>query len=491
MYPGGSAASREAAAAKGGAPHCHNGPVQSLMQFPSGYGSHLPNYSVPSGHYSQVPNKAVSPSVDNQYTASYHSSYYSAPAQNVMAPSVGTNVLNTQESQQFYNKTPHAVVAAEGPVQGAIPPASYLHTSAQQSYSAFGNRYSTSVSSSVASQGFPLNSEHYAMPVISSAMYPNVSYRPAATGSMYGQAFTSQSLPAAGQFKETNVFSSLSTSVPHLLQQHVPVGHNSTLSTVSSAQPVQDKVSRSLTGSVAKVNNQINTGGIDSLQPVHSASQSIQFTKPGVGTSASPAVISARTSASGLSSQPRSSPSVTQSPESALQEGMQYGGYVNNQASSAPAPLSSSSDDEEEDEEDEEAAIDSSSTTSSASPVLNNYDALEGGGYPASLPESADDDLKVAQMSLQQNKLSVQSNPSPQLTGVMKVENSENVPSPTHAPVVISAADDDDDDDQLSEESKTPVQQPATEGHNGLQIISTWKASATTAKEGIPAPVVG
>lgn len=27
-------------------------------------------------------------------------------------------------------------------------------------------------------------------------------------------------------------------------------------------------------------------------------------------------------------------------------------------------------------------AIDSSSTTSSASPVLNNYDALEGGGYP-------------------------------------------------------------------------------------------------------------
>ena len=28
-------------------------------------------------------------------------------------------------------------------------------------------------------------------------------------------------------------------------------------------------------------------------------------------------------------------------------------------------------------------------------------------------PESADDDLKVAQMSLQQNKLSVQSNPSP------------------------------------------------------------------------------
>ena len=31
--------------------------------------------------------------------------------------------------------------------------------------------------------------------------------------------------------------------------------------------------------------------------------------------------------------------------------------------------------------------------------------------------------------------------------GVMKVENSENVPSPTHPPVVINAADDDEDDD--------------------------------------------
>ncbi|XP_054060138.1 protein transport protein Sec24B isoform X2 [Rissa tridactyla] len=348
VYPGGPGASREAAAPQSGAPRYQNGPVQNQMQFPSGYGSHPPNYHVPSGHYSQVPNKAAASHLDNQYRASYYPTYYSTPAQNVMTPSVGTNVLNTQESQQLYNKTPpHAVGSAEGPIQGAISSASYLHTSAQQSYSAFGNHYSTSVSSSVASQGFPLNSDHYTMPVVSSAMYPNVSY-PAAAGSVYGQAFTSQSLPAVGQFKETNTFSSQSTSVPHSLQQHVPVGYNSTLSTISSAQSVQDNFSRNLTGSVAKVNNQINTGGIDSSQPVHSVSQSIPFTKPGVGTSASSAVISSvRTPAPSLSSQPRSSPSVTQSPESALQE-----------------------------------AIDSSSTTSSASPVLNNYDALEGGGYP-------------------------------------------------------------------------------------------------------------
>ncbi|NXO55802.1 ZC11A protein, partial [Aramus guarauna] len=102
-------------------------------------------------------------------------------------------------------------------------------------------------------------------------------------------------------------------------------------------------------------------------------------------------------------------------------------------------------------------------------------------------PESAEDDAKMAQMSLQQNKLSVQSNPSPQLRGVMKVENSENVPSPTHPPVVINAADDDeDDDDQLSEEgdeTKTPVQQPTTEAHNGLRMISTRKSNANTKQD--------
>ncbi|XP_054680538.1 protein transport protein Sec24B isoform X3 [Grus americana] len=348
VYPGGPGASREAAAPQSGAPCYQNGPVQSRMQFPSGYGSHPPNYSAPSGHYSQVPNKAAASHLDNQYRASYYPTYYSAPAQNVMTPSVGTNALNTQELQQLYNKTPpHAVVSAEGPIQGAISSASYLHTSAQQSYSAFGNHYSTSFSSSVASQGFPLNSDHYTMPVASSAMYPNVSY-PAAAGSMYGQAFTSQSLPAVGQFKETNTFSSQSTSVPHSLQQHVPVGYNSTLSSASSAQSVQDNLSRNLAGSVAKVKNQINTGGVDSSQPMHSLSQSVPFTKPGAGTSASSDVISSiRTPAPSLSSPPRSSPSLTHSPESDLQE-----------------------------------AIDSSSTTSSASPVLNNYDALEGGGYP-------------------------------------------------------------------------------------------------------------
>ncbi|KFP26054.1 Protein transport protein Sec24B, partial [Colius striatus] len=354
-----------------------SGPVQSQMQFPSGYNSHPLNYSVPSGHYSQVPNKAAASHLDNQYRANYYPTYYSAPAQHVVTPSVGTSVLNTQESQQSYNKTPpHTGGSAEGSVRGAVSSASYLHASAQQSYSPFGNHCSSSVGSPVASQGFPLNSDHYTMPVVSSAMYPNVSYPPVAAGRVYGQN-------PAGHFKETNAFSSQTTSVPCSVQQHVPMGYNTTLSTISSVQSVQDNLCRNPTGLTAKVNNQINTGAIDSSQPVHSVSQSVPFTKPEAGTSASSAMVSSiKTPAPSLSSQPQSSPSVTQSPELTHQEGMQFGGYVNNQASSAPAPLSSSSDDEEEDEEDEEAALDSSSTTSSASPVLNNYDALEGGGYP-------------------------------------------------------------------------------------------------------------
>ncbi|XP_044614700.1 zinc finger CCCH domain-containing protein 11A isoform X2 [Equus asinus] len=95
------------------------------------------------------------------------------------------------------------------------------------------------------------------------------------------------------------------------------------------------------------------------------------------------------------------------------------------------------------------------------------------------VPESPEEEVKASQLTVQQNKLSVQSNPSPQLRSVMKVESSENVPSPTHPPVVINAADDDeDDDDQFSEEgdeTKTPTLQPTPEVHNGLRVASARK----------------
>uniref|UniRef100_A0A7M4EE43 SEC24 homolog B, COPII coat complex component n=1 Tax=Crocodylus porosus TaxID=8502 RepID=A0A7M4EE43_CROPO len=347
------------------------------MQFFTGYPQ---NYSAPSGHYAQVPSKAIPSQVDNQYGAGYYSTGYSVPAQNVLTPSVGSNLLNAQGSQQSYNKVPpHPVESAEGLGQGAVSSTSYLHTNIPQSYSAFGSHYSTSVSSSVASQGFPLNTGHYAMPVVSSVAYPSLSYPSMATASPYGQVFTSQSLPAIGQFKETNPFSGQSTVVSHSLQQ-VPMGYNSTSWSTSDVQSAQDSLSRNHTGSLAKASNQTSTvGGVDSS---HFVSQNVRFIKSGVGSSVSSAVTSSVRTPVDHSAEPGPVPSVSKPSESLLQEGMQYGGYVNNQASSAPAPLSSSSGDEEEDEEDEEAAIDSSSTTSSASPVPNNYDALEGGGFP-------------------------------------------------------------------------------------------------------------
>lgn len=95
------------------------------------------------------------------------------------------------------------------------------------------------------------------------------------------------------------------------------------------------------------------------------------------------------------------------------------------------------------------------------------------------VPESPEEEVKASQLTAQQNTLSVQPNPSPQLRSVMKVESSENVPSPTHPPVVINAADDDeDDDDQFSEEgdeTKTPTLQPTPEVHNGLRGASARK----------------
>ncbi|XP_053556160.1 protein transport protein Sec24B [Bombina bombina] len=86
------------------------------------------------------------------------------------------------------------------------------------------------------------------------------------------------------------------------------------------------------------------------------------------------------------------------SPQPAIQEGMRYAGYVNNQANSTPTPLSSSSDDEEEEEDDEEAGIESSSTTSSETPEPQNYDVLEGGGY-TDIPSTASNPAPINAVS--------------------------------------------------------------------------------------------
>ncbi|XP_038604825.1 zinc finger CCCH domain-containing protein 11A isoform X3 [Tachyglossus aculeatus] len=104
-----------------------------------------------------------------------------------------------------------------------------------------------------------------------------------------------------------------------------------------------------------------------------------------------------------------------------------------------------------------------------------------------SVPEAADEEVKTAQLSLPQNKLSVQSNPSPQLRGVMKVESSENVPSPTHPPVVINAADDDEDDDDGPSGGSIHVLQtqpiPGPEKENVRTVVRTVTLSSKQGEE--------
>ncbi|XP_034969330.2 protein transport protein Sec24B isoform X1 [Zootoca vivipara] len=377
-FPGGPSVGPANPRASGGVGLCQNGPMQNQMPFSPGYGSHPQNYSAPTGHYSQVPNNIIPSQLDNHYGADYYSAHYSAQAQNVNASSMTPKMLSMQGSQYLYNREPH-IVESSGPVPGMVSSASQLHTSISQSYSSFGTPYSNSAlhsaSSSVPSQGFVAPSGPYATPVASSAAYPNVSYPSMSVGSPYGQVTASHNIPAFGHPIEANAYSSSQNRAPPAGQQRVPLSHSSATWSAPELQLAQKNHSGSFAGSLPQASNPAGTGS------PHLVNQNIQHRKPAQGAS-SAVTSSIRTPVVEKTTKPTTSSSLTQPSDPLLQEGMQYGGYVNNQASSPATPLSSSSDDEEEEEEDEEAAIDSSSTTSSASPILNNYDSLEGGGYP-------------------------------------------------------------------------------------------------------------
>nr|XP_035953943.1 protein transport protein Sec24B isoform X5 [Halichoerus grypus] len=389
-----------APAGPGPAPHQQNGPAQSQMQVPSGYGVHPQNYIPPLGHYPQGPGKMTSLPLDSQ--CDYYSGLYTVPTQNVVTP----NTANQQPgAQHVYGRgppAPHTVGSTPGSFQGAASSTSHLHTSASQPYSPFVNHYSSpamySANSSVASQGFPSTSGHYAMSTVSNAAYPSVSYPSLPAGDPYGQQmFTSQNAPTVRPVRD-NSFSGHSTAIGHPSPLPPPPSHQyhqqqslSGCSTLSWSTPglpsAQDNLVRNHTGTLATASsNPANTVADSLSRPVM---QNVQPLK------SSPVVSTVLSGASSTRTPPAANrpvepvASVTQPSELLQQKGMQYGDYVNNQASSAPTPLSSTSDDEEEEEEDEEAGVDSSSTTSSASPVPNSYDALEGGSYPDMLSSSA------------------------------------------------------------------------------------------------------
>ncbi|XP_073416867.1 zinc finger CCCH domain-containing protein 11A [Dendrobates tinctorius] len=107
---------------------------------------------------------------------------------------------------------------------------------------------------------------------------------------------------------------------------------------------------------------------------------------------------------------------------------------------------------------------------------------VDGAYFPpnkaSAKPEPCEPDVQTSLPSPAPAKLSVV--PTPQLRGVKKMEATENVPSPTHPPVVINAADDDeDDDDQFSEgeEMKNSSQHSMAPGNQqGIHTLSTRKS---------------
>ncbi|XP_014322196.1 protein transport protein Sec24B isoform X2 [Myotis lucifugus] len=376
-------------------------PAQNQMQIPSGYGVYPQNYSAPSGHCFQGPGKMTSLPLDDQ-RGDYYSGLYTVPTQNVVTP----KTTNQQPgAQQIYGRVPpapHNVGSTPEYFQGAASSASHLYTSASQPYSSPVNHYSGpamySANSSAVSQGFPSTCGHYAVSTVSNAVYPSVSYPSLPAGEPYGQQmFTSQNASTVRPVRD-NSFSSQNTALSHpsplppppsqqYHQQQSLSGYSTPSWSASGPPSTQDNLVRNHTGSLTPANNNPTNTVADSLScPV---TQNVQPPK------SSPVVSTVVSGASSARLPPTANhlvepvASVPQPSELLQQKGMQYGEYVNNQASSAPTPLSSTSDDEEEEEEDEEAGIDSSSTTSSASPLPNSYDALEGGGYPDMLSSSA------------------------------------------------------------------------------------------------------
>ncbi|XP_043572355.1 zinc finger CCCH domain-containing protein 11A isoform X2 [Chiloscyllium plagiosum] len=115
------------------------------------------------------------------------------------------------------------------------------------------------------------------------------------------------------------------------------------------------------------------------------------------------------------------------------------------------------------------------------------FPATKGVQTKQEVSEAADEPIlpQLPVNQLQQPKIPIQSNPSPQVRGVMKLEASENVPSPTHPPVVINAADDDeDDDDQFSEgEENKNTQPPTAEEQNGIRITSAKRQAVPVKKD--------
>ncbi|KAM9331260.1 protein transport protein Sec24B [Gastrophryne carolinensis] len=344
----------------------HNGPSQ--LQPPHGYGNYQSTNNASPAFYSQVPSKVTPSYTNSQYGPNYYSSNYAAgptPPQNSMAPPLQNNHLNAnQGSQPLYHGLSSGAhfPASLGSGQGIAPSVAPVQT-----YTAFSGNYGYAYPpTSSHPQGLTTHSSQYCAPVVSNPLYQGVQYSSMPV-SHSGQVVATHGLQSSAQVtNHAQRLQTVSAPTPRsndLPRQSAPLVH------AADPNKAQNDLRQNHGVSLSSSNQQYISGSAG----YQVAGQKSEYGPPS-STASAPSSLMAYPPATNQSSQP------AHSAPPAVAQGMQYAGYVNNQANFAPTPLSSSSDDEEDEEDDEEAGLDeSSSTTSSASSEPKNYDVLEGG----------------------------------------------------------------------------------------------------------------
>nr|XP_043896735.1 protein transport protein Sec24B isoform X2 [Solea senegalensis] len=366
----------------GAAPAYQNGPAQTNPSVypPTGYYGAPPlqqSYPTIPAHSNPVPSKA--PLTNSGHSVNYYQN-------------------NHQQQQQHHHLPQHHVAASSYSASPSQPPPPSITQYNQQPFQQQQQQqqqqqhppYTTPGSYYGQQQSYqapPPQQQHPSLvPAPASGtgapIYPIVSYPSPQGSSQYGTLSSMQS----------------TTSTPGVMpvQMGAPL-HQYNTSQPASTPPVQPGYGVVLPSQTAPtVNGQGSTAQTTVQQHYDQSHQALQsYDSYGRVIHSSGGADTERT--------PSRTPSTSVHSSPGHHKGMQYGYVANSGASSAAtsgpaasaavAPSSSSSDedDDDDDEEDEEAGGDtSSSTTGSASPVPNNYDSLEGGNYPDSMPPAND-----------------------------------------------------------------------------------------------------
>ncbi|XP_047210157.1 protein transport protein Sec24B [Girardinichthys multiradiatus] len=364
----------------GASPRCQNGPLPThpSMYPPANYYGAPPllqSYPTIPGHATSVPSKA-------SITSSAHSQNY-----------YQNNHQQQQQTQLPQHQVAPSPYTAPPPSQpyATIPSSGLPHLNAQYHQQPFQQQQThyASPRSYYGQQSYrasPAQAHHQQQLVSPPACrpgaprYPNVSYPSAPASSQYGTPSSSKSI-------STPVMSTQMGAPLH--QFSAPPPASATAVQPGYSMGAEHQTAATVNGRGSTVQNNIHQHYDQSHQALHSYNSYSGVTQSSGGADRD------RPPSGTPSASVRSSPS--------HHPGLQYGYVANSGASSASAttsgaaapPSSSSTDDDEEEEEEEEEDEDeeaggdtSSSSTGSASPVPNNYDSLEGGSYPDSMPPS-------------------------------------------------------------------------------------------------------